>query len=113
MNDSIDLQLGLRIKQLREAAQLTQADLAAIALKSVETISNFERGKTAPSVATLSALARYLNCSVADFFNQAPQAPNNTDPLATMLVNKSKLLGERDRQLLVGFLDLLVANSRR
>ena len=88
MNDSIDLQLGLRIKQLREAAQLTQADLAAIELKSVETISNFERGKTTPSIATLFVLARHLNCSVADFFNQAPQVATKTDPLAikTMVI---------------------------
>jgi transcriptional regulator with XRE-family HTH domain len=111
MSDVVAIHLGRRIKQLREAAQLTQAELAKLSLKSVETISNFERGKTVPSVLTLSALARHLDCSVADFFSSVPPAPQHADPVARAVANKSKLLSDRDRTLLAGFLDLLVANS--
>ena len=50
MSANVSTQIGNRIKELREAAQLTQAELAALSLKSVETISNFERGKTMPSL---------------------------------------------------------------
>lgn len=113
MGDLVGKKLGGRIKELREAAQLTQANLAALSLKSVETISNFERGKTVPSVATLHSLARHLGCSTSDFFTDAVPVPIIGDPVATALANKSKLLGEHDRALLAGFLDLLVANARQ
>ncbi|TIL38591.1 helix-turn-helix transcriptional regulator [Mesorhizobium sp.] len=112
MGDLVGIELGRRIKELREAAQLTQANLAALSLKSVETISNFERGKTVPSVATLHELARHLGCAVADFFSTTP-APPASDPLIKAIANKSGLLGEHDRALLAGFVDLLISNSRR
>jgi transcriptional regulator with XRE-family HTH domain len=77
-------------RNLREAAQLMQANLAALSLKSLETISNFERGKTMPSVSTLHDLARHLGCSVADFFSgEAVSEPQ--DALATAIANKSTI----------------------
>ena len=112
MADLIGITLGARIKELREAAQLTQANLAALSLKSVETISNFERGKTVPSVSTLHELARHLGCSVSDFFD-GDAVPQPDDPMVAAIVNKSRLLDEHDRTLLAGFVDLLLTNSRR
>jgi len=108
MADLIATILGARINVLREADQLTQANLAALSLKSVETISNFERGKTIPSVSMLHEFARHLGCSVADFFGDEAE-----DPLATSIASKTRLIDDRDRTLLVGFVDLLVANGRR
>lgn len=113
MTDTVAIELGLKIKELREAASLTQAELAALSLKSVETISNFERGKTLPSVRTLVALAQHLGCSAADFFSTMPVEPRLADPVATTVVNKAKLLSEPDKELLVGFVELLTAKSRR
>jgi transcriptional regulator with XRE-family HTH domain len=113
MSDSVGIALGQRIKQLREAAGLTQADLASLALKSVETISNFERGKTTPSIETLDVLAKHLDCSIADFFSASAPSRKVEDPLLQVLVTKAKLLDRRDRRLLEGFIELLVANSRR
>ena len=111
MSDDVAIELGRRLKACREAAGLTQADLAALSLKSVETISNFERGKTLPSVRTLHVLAQHMGCSVADLFSDS--VPRVEDPFAATLVNRSRLLSDRDKALLTGFLDLLVANSRR
>lgn len=113
MTDTVAIELGLRIKELREAASLTQAELAALSLKSVETISNFERGKTLPSVRTLIALAQHLDCPPSAFFSTLPAQPHPADPRTTMIMNKAKLLNESDKELLVGFVELLLAKSRR
>lgn len=113
MTDTVAIELGLRIKELREAAGLTQAELATLSLKTVETISNFERGKTLPSVRTLVALAPHLDCSPADFFSKLSLEPRSPDPATIAILNKGKLLDDEDRKLLIGFIDLLVARSRR
>lgn len=53
--------VGGRIRAARRDAGLTQDQLAGMIDKSVETISNLERGHTAPSLDTLGRLARALN----------------------------------------------------
>jgi transcriptional regulator with XRE-family HTH domain len=78
MSDRIGIRLGRRIKQLREARGLTQAAFAQVSRKSVETISNFERGKTTPSLHTLSQLAKLLNVEMADFFDAQGLKPNTS-----------------------------------
>jgi tetratricopeptide (TPR) repeat protein len=51
--------LGLRLRQFREAAGLTQAELAGDRF-SKEYVSQIERGKTKPTAATIEWLARRL-----------------------------------------------------
>lgn len=112
MPAKLEIQLGRRIRELREAARLTQADLAKIARKSVETISNFERGKTIPSVRTLAALAPHLDCDMADFFTTAAVTKPDTDEEAQALAAKLKMIGHNDRKLLTEIADLLARRGR-
>lgn len=113
MGAKLGIALGQRIKELRERAQLTQVDLARLALKSVETISNFERGKTIPSVRTLGELARHMDCELADFFKASELKRPDRDPAITALGGKLKVLDSKDRALLLDFAELLAARSRR
>lgn len=109
MSESVGKALGQRIRELREAARLTQADVAQLAMKSVETISNFERGKTVPSVATLVLLAKHLRCSVGDFFSGEKVASCDIDPIGL----KMGILDERDRRIIGSLIDVLIAEGRR
>ena len=59
--------IGQRLKLARKRAGLTQADLAELMQKSVETLSNLERGNALTSLETLSQLALSLNVPL-DFF---------------------------------------------
>lgn len=52
--------VGGRIRAARKDAGLTQDQLAGMIDKSVETISNLERGHTAPSLETLGLVAKAL-----------------------------------------------------
>jgi transcriptional regulator with XRE-family HTH domain len=108
-------QIGRRIKSLREAKGLTQAQVADRLRKSVETISNFERGKTLTSVVTLGQLARVLNVRIADFFEGAAPAGDDHDlsDSAIIVRNAVDLLPEDDLEIVAGLVKVLEARRRR
>jgi transcriptional regulator with XRE-family HTH domain len=57
-----------RLRELREAAGLTQMDLAHQAGLTVGTISQLERGENIPLVTTAGAIARVLGVPVEALF---------------------------------------------
>jgi transcriptional regulator with XRE-family HTH domain len=110
MVDRIGVELGRRLRQLRAQRGLTQAQFAELTRKSVETISNFERGQTLPSVQTLAQISKVLNISIAQLFDDKmpPLDPKFGSPLAT----KISLLSSDDKDLLLGMADLLHARAK-
>ncbi len=65
VRDKILVQLGLRVRQLREAAGLTQEALAAKASLDITYISGIERGLRNPSIIALRQLAKGLGTKVS------------------------------------------------
>lgn len=62
---------GQRVRQARHAAQITQKELAQRAFVSDRFISEIERGKENPSLASIVLLADALGCEVVDLFPRA------------------------------------------
>jgi XRE family transcriptional regulator, regulator of sulfur utilization len=58
--------VGPKIRELREAASLTQEDLAHEAGISTSTLSRIERGTYQPRMHTLNQLAKALKVPVAE-----------------------------------------------
>ena len=58
----------MRIKELREAANLKQADLANQMGALVTSVSNWETEVALPKARDLPLLAKVLNCSISDLF---------------------------------------------
>lgn len=58
--------LGLRLKAIREQRGITQQELAELIDRSVESVSNIERGAAEPSLETLARLSKSLNVTIAD-----------------------------------------------
>jgi len=58
--------VGLRVREARKAAGLTQDALAVRLDRTVESISNLERGKSLPSLEGLAAIARGLGLRLSD-----------------------------------------------
>ncbi|MEJ8559835.1 helix-turn-helix transcriptional regulator [Yoonia sp. GPGPB17] len=56
------------MKAARQQKGLTQAQLAEAIDKAFETISNIERGKTAPNFSTLYDIANVLGLPMREFF---------------------------------------------
>jgi transcriptional regulator with XRE-family HTH domain len=70
------VKLGLRIKQLREAKRISQADLARLAGTSPTTLSSIELGKTDTSVGMLQEIAKALGTTASALLSEgdAPHA---------------------------------------
>ena len=69
MATDLGRRVGRKIRAYREQRGLTQAQLAELVGKGVETISNFERGKTIPALVTLEQIAGHLEVSLMDLFD--------------------------------------------
>lgn len=114
MDSKIGQKLGARIKGLREAKGLTQAQMASALGKSVETVSNFERGKTIPSVLTLDQVARVLGQPIGNLFDgTSSNASDRKMPKnATRVINAASILPDDDLEILAGVARVLEARHR-
>ncbi|MEM7057981.1 MAG: helix-turn-helix transcriptional regulator [Pseudomonadota bacterium] len=71
--------LGNRLREVRTARGLTQAELAELASVSRKTVNTVERGVFVPSVVLALKLARLLEQSVDDIFWLEPDEPDGTN----------------------------------
>jgi len=67
------MQIGQKIKFLRQQNHLTQEELGDRCELSKGFISMLEREQTSPSIATLKDILEALGTNLADFFNDAEQ----------------------------------------
>ncbi|HYH93807.1 MAG TPA: cupin domain-containing protein [Candidatus Saccharimonadales bacterium] len=68
-----DLQLGSRIRGLRQGRQMTLRDVAERAGVTESFLSQVERDVTSPSIATVQRIARALDLSIAQLFAEQPE----------------------------------------
>jgi len=68
-----ELQLGIRIRALRQARHLTLRDVAERAGVTESFLSQVERDVTSPSIATVHRIARALDLSIAQLFAEEPE----------------------------------------
>lgn len=61
-----------KIKQMREAAGLTQRELSSKLGVAQASVANWERGVTAPTVANLLAMSQILDCSTDALLGRTP-----------------------------------------
>ena len=73
------MDIGGRIKELREKKAFTMKQLAGLVDCTPSLISQLERGKTDPSISTLKKIADALNANIVDFFSFPP----NEDDVVT------------------------------
>ena len=75
--ETIRSRAAQRIRQLRKASGLTQAELAERLGDSVatETISRMERGVLAPSLEWIARICDVVGVEVQDFFSKLPVTP--------------------------------------
>lgn len=68
-----ELQLGIRIRALRQARHLTLREVAERAGVTESFLSQVERDVTSPSIATVHRIARALDLSIAQLFAEEPE----------------------------------------
>lgn len=67
-NDALSVNIGERLRELREARNISMRALATRSGLSANALSMIERGKASPSVSTLYKLADALGVSITTFF---------------------------------------------
>ena len=98
MSKKLKQNIGLRVKAARTQKGLTQAQLAEAIDKAFETISNIERGKTAPNFSTLADIADVLGLPMREFFDVGES--EITDDRQRLLMQVNTLVSQLDdRQL--------------
>jgi transcriptional regulator with XRE-family HTH domain len=63
------MDIGGKIKELREKRELTMKRLAELVQCTPSLISQLEKGKADPSISTLKKIAEALNANIVDFFS--------------------------------------------
>jgi transcriptional regulator with XRE-family HTH domain len=61
--------LGNKVKEARKHKCLTQEDLAELIDKTVETVSNIERGVKAPSLNTIYEISKALKVKLSNLMD--------------------------------------------
>ena len=72
-NDSASVNIGERLRELREARNISMRALAARSGLSANALSMIERNKASPSVSTLYKLSDALGVSITSFFGSENQ----------------------------------------
>ena len=67
-HDAVSVHVGERLRELREARNISMRALATRSGLSANALSMIERGKASPSVSTLYKLAEALGVSITSFF---------------------------------------------
>ncbi|WP_374631178.1 helix-turn-helix domain-containing protein [Ferrovibrio sp.] len=85
--------LGHRIKALRKERKLSQEDLAEMISKSVDTVSNIERGFSSTRLSTVFEIAEALKVGFIDLFDWADMPKQSAQQKArAQLVEKFRIL---------------------
>lgn len=75
MNDQTDVNIGGRLRALREARSISQRELARRVGLPNSTISLIESGRSNPTIGALKRILDGLPIGLAEFFAYEPEAP--------------------------------------
>lgn len=106
-------QVGLRVREHRRAAGLSQQDLAEMIGKSTQAISEIERGSIAPSLNTLEAISTALATPPSRFFPDtfATKRQTRKDKILIAITAAAAHLNNADAEILLTLANELAARN--
>lgn len=109
MNKTLLLEVGLRIKKLRQSYGLTQDDMAFKMEMSVNMISNYENGKCDISISKLKQIADVLDTSVGYLLGESMNSQEDIDE--DILIDEVHRMNRKERLLFHSIItDLKISN---
>ena len=106
-NRDIQDRFGRRVRALRKEKGLSQEALADAIGKSVDTVSNIERGVLATRLATADAIATALSVSLRDVFDFEGTLAQAGDPKTQALLRRlNELAAGQDEKTLAAMVKM-------
>lgn len=109
-DESLKVQIGTNISNLRKRQGMTQAGLAEKLNYSDKAVSKWERGESAPDILTLVSLAEVFEVTVDDLLkdpNALPEQTGSVQQVMDQVVQKT-LKRKADKRIIVRLSSLLV-----
>ena len=94
MKSDVRKYLGLKVRAIREAANMTQEELAAICDVSWRTISNLERGTVVPDLFMIYRIAQYFDVRIDELLDH-----QITNQKSLSRLEKENIIIEKIKQL--------------
>jgi transcriptional regulator with XRE-family HTH domain len=108
---NIRSRVALRIRTIRKSRGLTQEDLAAIIDRSVDAVSNIERGTSLAGYDTLERLANGLGVPVAEFFADFEAgSPRRTEAMQR-LIDAARMLDDDGLEMAAAIIEVLTGRK--
>lgn len=113
MAQDLKQRIGMQVRLARRRAKLSQEKLAERIERTVETISNIERGTKVPNLQTLDRLSRALGIPIREFFTEGSDPRSNRRAIIeTGIATTVRELSDVDAEIALGLIEAL-ANGRR
>lgn len=106
--EGCSMDIGKRIRNLRQAKGLNVTQLAKKAYISQTYLSDIETGRTAPSLDKLNIICEALDISLGQFFGDVPELPADI----IRIVESAQQLTDSEVKLLSNFLESIVERSK-
>ena len=100
MTKHLKQKIGMRVKAARMQRGMTQPQLAEIIGKNFETISNIERGKTAPNFSTLLDISVALGVAMREFFDEIESLDGDDNSKRELIVQSQVLASQMESETL-------------
>jgi len=95
-NKQIKQQFGLKIQTLRRQRSMTQEQLSAKIDRSIDTISNIERGFSSTRIETAGSLAKALGVTLPELFDFGPGVADKGRAHRRLLEDLTRILQPYD-----------------
>lgn len=113
MASSLKRRIGTQVRLARSRARLTQEELAEQIDRTVETISNIERGAKMPNLETLDRLSQALNIPIREFFDEQHDAKSNWRlEIETGISVIVREFDDADAEIALGLLEVLASGRK-
>ena len=112
--DSFKNQLGQKLRELRDARDLRQGEVAEALGIATESYGRLERGRSFPSIPTLVRVARYYEISTDELLSCTRRNPP-VDALSPEIARLVAIVGDVDRSTLrriTAAVKLMVAGAK-
>ena len=106
------MDIAARIRQCREAHQMTKAELADKASLTPAAITQFEEGDRTPSAESLKKLSDVLQISIDYLLGKGDDAEFLKDPQMQAMFRGMKQLNPEDIKLMQGVYQMLLERNK-